>query len=516
MSLSNIDHIVVCMFENRSLDNMLGFLYTPSDLPKQNIPPQNPPTFDGLAFGGPWTNPDSDGTDVPASMPTTQWPTAMNKHVVPSPDPGEPFDDVREQIGDPPKMKGFIANYANQKDVTPENRRQIMQSYSPAQLPVLSTLARAFAVSDEWFCSMPTQTWPNRSFAHTGSSDGNVINKPYIPYDINTIFTTLNAIDGGRVSWRVYHDTIYTPSLTRIQFLKHLFLPGFERFDRFLDRCNAPANAPASMKLPAYSFIEPRFIAERMIVKVHHSEDYHPPHNILHAEAFLASVYNAVKTSPYRDRILLLITFDEHGGTYDHVVPKSGAKPPAPKPVAKNGFRYDMFGVRVPTIIVSSYVQPGTVFRSETGVPYDHTSILATLRDWQQIPPAEFMQFLPSPRIAAAPTFDGVLTESTVTATWPDVTPPGAAIAPSAAGLEALAEPMDFLLDEEPDDLEISIAVATDQFIAAREGKPLAAQAMAAALAVDETLVAEKFPTRRDVMEHVRQTVLEHLQGEEE
>jgi phospholipase C len=511
MSLDNIDHIVVCMFENRSLDNMLGFLYDPANLPAHNLPPKSPPAFDGLAFGGPWTNNDSGGAPVAANQPATRWPTANNQHVVPTPDPGEPFDDVAEQIfdgGSTPVMKGFIHNYAKQKGTTPANERQIMQSYSAAQLPVLSTLARAFAVSDEWFCSVPTQTWPNRSFAHAGSSDGNVVNAPYIPYDIQTIFTALNA---ANVSWRVYHNTIYTPSLTQIQFVKHFFLSGFEHYKRFLDRCNAPANAPASMKLPAYTFLEPRFMAERWFNGVHHSEDYHPPHNILHGEAFLASVYNAVKTSPYRDRILLLITFDEHGGTYDHVAPKSGAQPPRPGPVATNGFRFDRFGVRVPTIIVSSYVKPGTVFRTTTSVPYDHTSILATLRDWQQIPPATF---LPSPRIAAAPKFDSVLTEAQPAAAWPDVTPPSAELGPAAAALEALIEPMDQLLDEPPDDLELSIAMATDQFIAAREGTPIQAEAMIAA--AEAPAIEERFPTRRDVMEHVRQRVLEHLQAEEE
>ena len=511
MSLANIDHLVVCMFENRSLDNMLGFLYDPAHLPAHNLPPRNSATFDGLAFGGPWTNDDSSGAAVAASEPTTRWPPANNQHVVPTPDPGEPFDDVTEQIfdgGSVGTMKGFIHNFAKQSGAAPNNERQIMQSYSAAQLPVLSTLARAFAVSDEWFSSVPSQTWPNRSFAHAGSSDGNVVNKPYIPYGIDTVFTTLNA---ANVSWRVYHNTFYTPSLTRIQFSKHFFLSGFEHYKRFLDRCNASAGAPASMKLPAYTFLEPRFVAERWLDGVHHSEDYHPPHNILHAETFLASVYNAVKTSPYRDRILLLITFDEHGGTYDHVVPKSGAKPPAPGSVGKNGFKFDRFGVRVPAIIVSSYVKPGTVFRTPADVPYDHTSILATLRDWKAISPS---QFLKSPRIDAAPTFDSVLTEAMPTAPWPDVTPPSATIAPAAAALEALIEPMDHLLDEPPDELEISIFMATEQFIAAREGTPIKVEAMMEA--VQPAAVQARFPTRRALMEDLRDEVLGHLDALED
>src|SRR5262245_18504192 len=132
MSLDNIDHIVVCMFENRSVDNMLGFLYTPDDLPVNNLPPQNPPTFNGLAFGGPWTNVDSKGNSIEANMPTTKWPKAMNPHVVPTPDPGEPFDDFTMQIfngGAQPDMKGFIRNFGEQKGATQSNENQIMQSF---------------------------------------------------------------------------------------------------------------------------------------------------------------------------------------------------------------------------------------------------------------------------------------------------------------------------------------------------------------------------------------------------
>jgi phospholipase C len=115
-------------------------------------------------------------------------------------------------------------------------------------------------------------------------------------------------------------------------------------------------------------------------LKIEHSEDYHPPNNVIHGEAFVAKVYDTIRTCPYRDRILYVITFDDHGGTYDHVNPPTNAKPPFPDPVAKNGFDYSRFGVRVPAIVISDYVTPGTVFRSSSATPYDHTSILATLR----------------------------------------------------------------------------------------------------------------------------------------
>src|SRR6185436_10809430 len=404
----------------------------------------------------------------------------------------------------------FVNNYAEQGGVNAGNVRQIMQNFEPrTQLPVLSTLARSFAVSDAWYCSMPTQTWPNRGFAHAGSSDGHVVNAPHIPWGIDTIFTTLQE---RNISWGVFSHTLYTPALTHIQFRKHwppAMDRGFRGFDDFLRRCNAQAGAPPSMKLPAYSFVEPRFLAERLFFAVHHSEDYHPPHNVQHAERFLASVYNAVLNSPYRDRILLVITFDEHGGTYDHVVPPGGAQPPWPEPVAKNGFTYDLFGVRVPAIVVSSWVKPGTVFRSNTGVPYDHTSVLATLRDWQEIPEDEF---LPSPRIAAAPTLDALLTESSARPDWPVVVPKWDAEQPEALfAIEAAVEPeetaeMEELLTLPPDDLEQSILAASQYYVQYRQApEDLDVLPEAAVMALAPELV---IPTRRDAIEEMRRLML--------
>jgi phospholipase C len=90
-------------------------------------------------------------------------------------------------------------------------------------------------------------------------------------------------------------------------------------------------------------------------------------------------------------------------------------------------FHFDRFGVRVPAVIMSSWVMPGTVFRSDTNVPLDHTSVLATLRDWQGLS-AAFAANLPSPRIAAAPNLAYVLSE-TGPQDWPSLPTPPAALA---------------------------------------------------------------------------------------
>jgi phospholipase C len=143
---------------------------------------------------------------------------------------------------------------------------------------------------------------------------------------------------------------------------------------------------------------------------------------------------------------LLIVTFDEHGGCPDHISPPWGAvTPDAQSDPGEEGFRFNRFGVRVPTILVSPWIQPGTVFRSTTDVPYDHTSILATLRDWLAIPD---QIMLPSKRIEAAPTFGNVLNLTQVRKDKPVIT---ASCTPSSH-LRDVMEP--------PNDLQRSMVAA--------------------------------------------------------
>jgi phospholipase C len=271
---------------------------------------------------------------------------------------------------------------------------------------------------------VPSQTWPNRAFVHAGSSDGHLNNDDYELYDIPTIF---NVLESQGKTWGVFHDTTFIPSLTLTQFFPRLTLHDgcFHKYGIFKQMCAADLNASPAQKLPQYSFVEPRFTPELGLFEIDYPADYHPPHNICRGEQFLADVYQAVKNSPYRDKILLVITFDEHGGCYDHVPPPTGAVAPDPWPKSRDGsFDFSRFGVRVPTILVSSYLQPGTVFRAPGQTPFDHTSILATLRDWLDLDTDPNNPFLTSPRIKSAPTLDVVLTQNDTNkiTNWPDIT----------------------------------------------------------------------------------------------
>jgi phospholipase C len=141
-------------------------------------------------------------------------------------------------------------------------------------------------------------------------------------------------------------------------------------------------------------------------------------------EQFLFEIWQAVSQSPAWQNTLLVITYDEHGGTYDHVMPPWNASClDAQSNPGQQGFTFNRFGVRVPAVVVSPWIQAGTVFRSDSvvGVPYDHASILASLRDWLEI---SSEKMLPSTRVANAPTLAQVLSLQTPRTDIPNISVP--------------------------------------------------------------------------------------------
>ena len=415
--LSQIRHIVVVMLENRSFDNMCGWLYRDGPAPSQFLPASSATKpYDGLRQG--LFNPVNESWFANQTGETYPIFPKSNATNMPNPDPEEDYPNVNYQLFGPdapsqnPRFSnlGFVINYA--KTTGSNIPVQIMEPFGPEQLPVLSALARNFAICDAWFSSVPSNTWPNRSFFHAGTSNGNVVNGA-VPNPVNwSVPTIFNVLGEMGVDWKVYSDTKLTPSLTWLMSPKLWTEVGhFKHFDDFVADC-------AAGSLPPYSFVEPSFVNQ--------PNDQHPPHDVVAGEQFLWSIWQAVSQSPAWTETLLLITYDEHGGTYDHVMPPWGATPPdAKSSPGEQGFGFDRFGVRVPMVAVSPWIEPGTVFRSDTAVPYDHTSVLATLRDWLSIPAG---QMLGSKRVAAAPTLAQVLTRASARTTLPEIPQPSAEV----------------------------------------------------------------------------------------
>jgi phospholipase C len=407
--MDRIKHLIVVMMENRSFDNLLGFLYADqNNEPPRNIPAPSapvPPSYDGLSKPNPssdfWnpSNLDYFTGNAPVKVFATRGTTGPKPFLVPDHDPEEGFDHITDQIMGPPgstrdKMRGFLVDYITTDPANPTSANQLMECYSPAQVSVISQLARHYAVSDRWFCSTPNQTLPNRAFLHAGTSMGRVNNLPEPLYDAETIFEVLEATGH---SWKVYNDTVLM-SLGRLQFPQlwdSSVQPHFQGIEQFEQDCRAGV-------LPEYSFLEPSFQIE--------PNDQHPPHDVSLGEQFLLRIWKAVSGGKNWAKTLLVITFDEHGGCYDHVEPPAAQPPDAQSNPGEQGFRFDRFGVRVPTVLISPYIESGTVFRSPSRVPYDHTSILATIRDWLKIPEDKMLK---SARVKQAPTLGNVLTRST-------------------------------------------------------------------------------------------------------
>lgn len=365
-SSSRIEHVVVLMLENRSFDNILGFQFG-LDMSYSNRNLKGEPIHVWKSEG-----------DAPRDIP--------------DPDPGEKFVDMNYQIFEDflpaadaePTMGGFAVNYESQivRTFEPEyDPRAIMHCFTPDQLPVTSTLARSFGISDRWFASAPCQTWPNRFFLHCATADGYVDNIPpnkiglihRFPYDMPTIFNQFpRHRHGGPIPWRIYfHDFPQSAVLSRLwPHLGHFHPIG--RFARDVkDGC-----------LPSYSFIEPRYTPNKLTGKM--PNDQHPPFDPLWGEQLVAEVYNTLRADEELwTKTLLVVIWDEHGGTWDHVAPGKAPAPDdgrSPKP-GNYGFTFDRYGPRVPALFISPYVKAGSVHRAQGPLPFDHTSVIKTLRE---------------------------------------------------------------------------------------------------------------------------------------
>jgi phospholipase C len=358
--LSTIKYIVQLMLENRSFDQGTG-----------NQAPATKQPFEGLT--GNETNPDDAGREVNIFKIDN---TAKHPYLMPGADPGEGFQNTNVQLfstDDPapgaiPTNKGFVVNFktaiasdqAKQfSDTLPGTApNEIMGMYTPEMLPVISGLAKGFAVCDHWFASVLTQTIPNRSFAAAATSQGHL-------KDSSTVFTCpsiFGRLSLSNIDWAIYgynQDPKTRLDYTDTQAAEETHFGQFRDF-----QARAAGGA-----LPAYTFLEPSWGAG--------GNSQHPNYDVALGEQLIHDVYYALRNGPGWNDTLLIITYDEHGGNFDHVAPPSGAAPPD-NSIGDYGFDFTRFGVRVPALLVSPRIAAGTVFRAKRGT-IDHTSVLKTI-----------------------------------------------------------------------------------------------------------------------------------------
>jgi phospholipase C len=362
--LQKIEHIVVLMLENRSFDHMLGYLSLEGGRTDIN----------GLKAG--MSNP-AGGQHYPVHHLTEPEIGDLEQKVF---DPDHSAHATDHQINNG-LMNGFASSYAHvlEKRGKPvEDAGFVMGYYNAQDLPVYDHLAAQFCVCDQWHSSVPGATWPNRLYAVAGRADGSRDDKPKPPplYNLHSFVRHLDAHD---IDWRWYS---FDPATLRC--VDEEYLLAFTRHHRFrffdktalrwqtaaeelpvIDELSASFIEDAARgNLPPVSWIDPNFNDLNLWGAA--SNDDHPPSDVMEGQELVLRVYNALATSPQWDKTMLIVTYDEHGGFHDHVPP-----PEAPD----DDPQMRRYGIRVPALIVSPLIEPGSVSHTL----FDHTSIIKTI-----------------------------------------------------------------------------------------------------------------------------------------
>jgi len=372
---------------------------------------------------------------------------------IPAIDPGETFHDMAQQIlgleGIPKRdpydkyspaasglMQGFLDNYKLAgKGMTAANIQDVMNYLTPEQLPVTAFLARQFGVCDQWFASVPTQTFTNRLFAFCAApavlenslgDTYSIVDDDNYPFGLTSLLPHSNVIELPSIcsrlddvlgadgpQWKIYfHDysiaVLTMPYVAKAaQSASNANVSTFDNSDWGDQLPKQVASLPATFvsdvangTLPPFSFIEPRysknFAPNHLPVSSNHpgpgnygiftkSEPGDAPIDATGGELLLMQVYNLLRQSSSWSSTLLVVTYDEHGGVFDHVPPPP-ATPPGTVPPARsdfdsaaNGFGYTLLGGRVPAIIISPNIAAGSAVRAASA--FDHTSIVKTVWD---------------------------------------------------------------------------------------------------------------------------------------
>lgn len=358
---SFIKTIIIVMMENRSFDHLLGSLRLAGPGQRMDV--------DGLTSPGDpaYDNPHAGSSNFPFEAPPGPLATDL---------PHE-RDQVRVQLAASaaagvPTMRGFVASYAA---ANPQNRpaNPPPMGYATGRTaPVSQFLAREYLLCDRWFSPLPTSTQPNRLMAYSGFSRLETTRSLLLPEQK----TFADWADAHHVLWRSYHMGfsflgLFGSMLARLVVPKHF---------RDLGRLGADL-ADLGTPFPGIVWVEPAYEDARAVNGSVPACDNHPPLGIEPGEQFLRDVYETVRQSPRWRETLLIVTYDEHGGFFDHV------PPPPVRTTAPEGARYPAFetlGVRVPSILISPHVTPGGVFGSSSSGSekrLDHTSILQLFAD---------------------------------------------------------------------------------------------------------------------------------------
>jgi phospholipase C len=347
-----ITNYVFLMLENRSYDHVMGARSMLEGKPG-----------DGLVAT--MTNPDLNGAPVGLYTPQNSI-----ESICVVDDPAHGWDTSRAQFNGG-LNDGFVTVHQKKfpTKVSP------MQYLTRVEQPVTWALADAYTSCDRWFCSVMGSTIPNRFYWHAATSCGfksNAVLDDPTPIALETIYHRLTA---KNVEWGYYYSSLPLVPAMNERLLPEYKLPTdliarsvrtFGDTEEFGGRFFQDA---AAGTLPPVSYIDPYF----------YLNDDHPPAHPMLAQQLLAAVYTALANSPQWKNCLLVVTYDEHGGFFDHVPPPKTVDDtlahyaPEDDGVTPNDF--EQCGFRVPAMLIGPYVKKGYI----SSVQYDHTSALKHL-----------------------------------------------------------------------------------------------------------------------------------------
>jgi phospholipase C len=354
MAIPGLDTIVFLMMENRSFDHMLGHL---------SLGP-NPMEVEGLSDDQEWRDSYAniaDGTTYPLKPLQARDPIPK--------DPPHGFQNVKIQIETPPadpaceQMGGFAATY--KKVHQGADPSIVMGYYEAGELPMYDFFARNFRVCDHWFAALPAGTQPNRLMAMAGYSK---VAKNKTPMEEHVL--AYDWLDQQGADWRCYHWGDLLPFFTMMvnpwgRRIVRSIADGdgnFRRYKKFRADWNSAGPAPAVV------FLEPQLLDVPLLGK---PNDDHPKAPVTRGQKFIRQVYSDLVSNPARwARTLLIVTYDEHGGFFDHVWPRRVT-------TEAGGETFHTTGPRVPAFLVSPLVEKGLPFVA----PLDHTSFLSLLAE---------------------------------------------------------------------------------------------------------------------------------------
>ncbi|MBX3303458.1 MAG: hypothetical protein KF693_14685 [Nitrospira sp.] len=362
---SKIKHVFVLMLENRSFDHMLGF----SGITGTDAATGQPTSIDGLngsesnSYNGVTYTVQRGAPDRAAIDPPHGFSGVLEQLC------GEGATYVGGQPYPPINNSGYVSIFARSHPELPDGA---MRCFTPDQVPVTTVLAREFVVCDRWFSSMPGPTEPNRFFVHAGTA-GFFDNAPTkaeyvkafsspwsgIAFEQGTIF---DLLDEAGLKWRIYGCDSF-PNVALLKGVSRTF--DIDDFDEdFAEDVASPSyNA-------AYTFIEPSYDA---FSEYEAGNSQHPLGSVKAGEMLIKKTYEALRRSPLWGKSMLIITYDEHGGFYDHVAPPA-ARATGSKG-RKFGFTFDQLGPRVPAIVISPLIPRNLIDHRN----YEHSTIIATV-----------------------------------------------------------------------------------------------------------------------------------------